>query len=376
MNIQNTNFLTENFNLSHAMVLSIGVHLLMFPLLPMPSKQANTDYHLKKKWKPVHIEILKKIINKPVVKKETQIDLPKVVLARQIKPLKIEPEKVTQKVPETLRASESVAIKQVQVKPISPQRATTSKVFTPTQKFRHIQNVSRVVQLAPIRPSIAPTASSEMGKVKFVAKFQKSSVKNYSGTNSLVAPVKMAQASVNNKNQATSHKARSLGYVAVSRLSDNIQPRKINTSVKSSRKPGSGIAKFINSPRLARLSFTPQPKQMAKLKPVKENDALSKEAIKKIWSSYASSIRDRIGQKKKYPKLAKKKGWQGEALIAFQISKLGEILKVSVESSSGHEILDEAALKAIKKAGPYPPIPNQLNRQAMLLKMPITFILR
>ena len=50
-----------------------------------------------------------------------------------------------------------------------------------------------------------------------------------------------------------------------------------------------------------------------------------------------------------YPTIAKSRGWQGKVLLRVNVSAKGLSDAVAVERSSGHEILDESAIEAVKK---------------------------
>ncbi|MHB8811592.1 MAG: energy transducer TonB [Desulfobulbaceae bacterium] len=49
-----------------------------------------------------------------------------------------------------------------------------------------------------------------------------------------------------------------------------------------------------------------------------------------------------------YPVLARKRGWQGRVLLAVAVGSDGSVQEVRVHSGSGHELLDEAALRAVR----------------------------
>lgn len=49
-----------------------------------------------------------------------------------------------------------------------------------------------------------------------------------------------------------------------------------------------------------------------------------------------------------YPRLARKRGWQGKVLIAVHVDKKGQVGSLKLEQSSGHKSLDRAALKTLK----------------------------
>ncbi len=50
-----------------------------------------------------------------------------------------------------------------------------------------------------------------------------------------------------------------------------------------------------------------------------------------------------------YPALAKSMGWQGKVMLKVQVSEEGLSAAVEIEHSSGHEILDESAVEALKQ---------------------------
>lgn len=52
--------------------------------------------------------------------------------------------------------------------------------------------------------------------------------------------------------------------------------------------------------------------------------------------------------KPEYPRLAKSRGWQGKVLLRVQVTADGHSADISVQQSSGHELLDEAAVEAVK----------------------------
>jgi TonB family protein len=53
-----------------------------------------------------------------------------------------------------------------------------------------------------------------------------------------------------------------------------------------------------------------------------------------------------------------------EAIIVILIDKGGKLQKVWFEKKSGHTLYDQMAMRAIKKAEPFPPIPKELGEEA------------
>ncbi len=62
----------------------------------------------------------------------------------------------------------------------------------------------------------------------------------------------------------------------------------------------------------------------------------------------ACSPRYHINPPPHYPSLAKMRHWQGEVWLRILVGEQGEVVEVWVENSSGHSLLDEAALKTVR----------------------------
>jgi len=80
------------------------------------------------------------------------------------------------------------------------------------------------------------------------------------------------------------------------------------------------------------------------------------------------AIRDAILAQLRYPLIARRQGLSGQVEVAFLIAPDGSVSELRIRSSSGHAVLDEQALAAIRRAAPFAP-----PRLAALLVMPVTF---
>jgi len=49
-----------------------------------------------------------------------------------------------------------------------------------------------------------------------------------------------------------------------------------------------------------------------------------------------------------YPRLARQRGWEGKVVLKVRVSASGKATDILVETSSGHELLDEAAVEAVR----------------------------
>jgi protein TonB len=76
-----------------------------------------------------------------------------------------------------------------------------------------------------------------------------------------------------------------------------------------------------------------------------------------------------------YPRLARQRGWEGLVALRVRVSAAGEVLEAWVEQSSGHGVLDQAALKAVQ-SWRFRPAREGLRAVAGVARVPIEFRLR
>lgn len=74
--------------------------------------------------------------------------------------------------------------------------------------------------------------------------------------------------------------------------------------------------------------------------------------------SYMARLKDIIESTWVYPRRAIEKEIYGDLVIWFVINKDGRLGDAKLMRTSGHEILDEAALKALRNAAPFWPLPE------------------
>ncbi len=68
-------------------------------------------------------------------------------------------------------------------------------------------------------------------------------------------------------------------------------------------------------------------------------------------------IRDAIQRAIAYPATARRMGWEGKVVVAFQLLSDGSVRDVRVVQGSGHTALDRGAIDAIRNASPFPRSP-------------------
>ncbi len=99
------------------------------------------------------------------------------------------------------------------------------------------------------------------------------------------------------------------------------------------------------------------------------------EDLGSLRKGFSSKIWGRIAKAKYYPNIARKRGWEGEPVIEFRVGKNGNLLGYSIAVASPYEILNQAALDAVKIASPFPKIPESLQLKSIKFKLPISFAL-
>ncbi len=102
---------------------------------------------------------------------------------------------------------------------------------------------------------------------------------------------------------------------------------------------------------------------------------LSSADLGRLKGEFTSQVRSRIAQNKEYPQIARKRLYEGQPVVAFTLAKNGAIIDLALHESSSYNQLDSAALSAVRKAMPYPPIPDPLGLESITFLLPIIFSL-
>jgi protein TonB len=63
---------------------------------------------------------------------------------------------------------------------------------------------------------------------------------------------------------------------------------------------------------------------------------------------------DKARANRHYPSEARRNGWEGRVVVRFVIGGGGDLLKAEIVKSSGHDVLDEAALATLRRVTPVP----------------------
>jgi len=80
-----------------------------------------------------------------------------------------------------------------------------------------------------------------------------------------------------------------------------------------------------------------------------------------VYVSYFNRIKLAIEQNWEYPELALRYGLQGRLSLEFAVNANGQLEQLRITRSSGSQLLDDEALRAIRAAAPFPPIPSWIK---------------
>lgn len=92
-----------------------------------------------------------------------------------------------------------------------------------------------------------------------------------------------------------------------------------------------------------------------------------------VQQLYISKLSKRTASFVKYPKTALSKEQEGTVRLSITINRSGEVVNVSSSSQKEIAALTEAAVSAVRKASPYPAIPEQMKNDSFTFTVPVTF---
>jgi periplasmic protein TonB len=104
-------------------------------------------------------------------------------------------------------------------------------------------------------------------------------------------------------------------------------------------------------------------------------DAIDLNTQEYRFIGYFSGLRKSIELVWGYPREAAMRGFEGSVALRFNISKDGYASRVKVVKSSGHKVLDQAILNAVKLASPYAPLPEDFEKENLQVTGTFTYVL-
>ncbi len=92
------------------------------------------------------------------------------------------------------------------------------------------------------------------------------------------------------------------------------------------------------------------------------------------FSAYNRGLFAAITEQKRYPRAARKLGLQGRVIVVVTLDRRGGLAEPPrIHTSSGHSILDEDALRAVRSAAPFPPLPSGFAGTTRQIAIPVQY---
>jgi len=105
----------------------------------------------------------------------------------------------------------------------------------------------------------------------------------------------------------------------------------------------------------------PEEPAVSKTSSEETQETISLDTNDKRYVTYAQAIKERIAGQWTYPQEAKKKKLQGRLVAIFSLNKEGALTRMEITRSSGHDVLDREAERAVRSAAPFPPFPSTIT---------------
>jgi len=97
--------------------------------------------------------------------------------------------------------------------------------------------------------------------------------------------------------------------------------------------------------------------------------------VGELRRGFHGKIWQRVAKVKYYPRMARKRGFEGKPIVAFTLESNGELVDLKLIEASNYDLLNKAALETIRRGIPYPPIPEPLGKNSISFNLPISYVL-
>lgn len=147
-----------------------------------------------------------------------------------------------------------------------------------------------------------------------------------------------------------------------------------DTAKPKQRKRPSATALLTNSIKIAALSAEIKQKLEAKAERPKRK-FISASTREYKYAAYMEAWRakvERVGNLN-YPEEARKRGINGSLILDVALNPDGSVNQIVIRRSSGHKLLDDAAIRIVELAAPFAPFPNAIDKETDILHITRTW---
>ena len=90
-------------------------------------------------------------------------------------------------------------------------------------------------------------------------------------------------------------------------------------------------------------------------------------------TDYKAKVAASLARNKRYPHASRRRREEGIAILSFTIHRDGSVTGAQIRESSGFARLDQAVLKMLEDASPFPPFSEDMTEEQMTLRIPVDF---
>ena len=373
-----------NNSTSYSTIMSLGVHFIF--VMFAGNYILSQDRLISPPDKTFKLEIVKRklpILKKPIREiKKTRVEqavllkprvLPKIVPDVQTPPTKLEVRQVTRVVPQAFKPRSVSAVH------VTQHSGATRSVVVSAQAIRVPHSAPRRVQVyATTQPSsrrgrLIRRDTQRVSVSSFQPRAiqpdeipQKNQGSHVSQMRSTVARVSLPMAKplpfkASGKKQGSSHVSQMRSTVARVSL-PMAKPLPFKASGKKQGTTTIKSARISSEAKQFASAFEPRPVP----------NIIDQGALK----GYSRGVQRKIAARKKYPRKAKREGKEGQVTVQFTVMKSGKIKDLLLVAGTSYAELNKAAMDAVKRAAPFPGLPEELGQDFLELVLPFNFTIK
>ena len=373
-----------NNSTSYSTIMSLGVHFIF--VMFAGNYILSQDRLISPPDKTFKLEIVKRklpILKKPIREiKKTRVEqavllkprvLPKIVPDVQTPPTKLEVRQVTRVVPQAFKprsvsavhvtqhsgATRSVVVsaQAIRVPHSAPRRVQVYATTQPSsRRGRLIRRDTQRVSVSSFQPrAIQPDEIPQKNQGSHVSRMR-STVAKVSLPKAKPLPFKAP-----GKKQGSSHVSQMRSTVARVSL-PKAKPLPFKASGKKQGTTTIKSARISSEAKQFASAFEPRPVP----------NIIDQGALK----GYSRGVQRKIAARKKYPRKAKREGKEGQVTVQFTVMKSGKIKDLLLVAGTSYAELNKAAMDAVKRAAPFPGLPEELGQDFLELVLPFNFTIK
>lgn len=104
-----------------------------------------------------------------------------------------------------------------------------------------------------------------------------------------------------------------------------------------------------------------------------KNTGPSEAEINAAKATFTDNVQTELRRNHRYPKIAEKRGIQGETKVRIVLDKEGNVVSVTVVESSGNDSLDQGAIDTVRRSNLKKYYPDILQGRTYEITVPISF---